>query len=229
MSISSDMSFWINTLVATKLKDICPMLDLDVIDRKIYEVCLRDLRNYMVYLDRTHLKVEDDSQQDVFTNSFVSIILNEQGMMYQNLQTTHETAEFIDMWVKMWWKKWQERTKIILSDSQIPKNAISGAGGPPTSLTAEEADELLGITIMKLIQFGEICCTQILGEKLVKKAVDDMKGKELKDKLGLISKLQRQAKEISYVHCPLVFIKADENYFKVREWRNDGLAGTKVT
>ena len=38
-------------------------------------------------------------------------------------------------------------------------------GGPPTvAFSPEERDELLGVTIMKLIQYGEICCTQILGE-----------------------------------------------------------------
>jgi hypothetical protein len=149
--------------------------------------------------------------------------------MYQNLQTTKEITEFVDMWVKMWWKKWVERTKIIMSPDQMPKHTISLSGGVPLgSFTPEERDELLGVTIMRFIQYGEICCTQILGENLVKKAIEEMRGKELKDKLALISKLQRQAKEISYVHGPLVFIKPDENYFKLREWRDDNFAGNKI-
>jgi hypothetical protein len=81
---------------------------------------------------------------------------------------------------------------------------------------------------MQLIKYGEISCTQILADNLLKKAIDDMRGKELQDKIGLISKLQRQVKEISYTHGPLVFIKPDENYFKLREWRDDNFAGNKI-
>jgi hypothetical protein len=228
MAITPDMTFWINTLVLNKLKDVCSSLDLNGSDRKVYDVCIRDLRNYMVYLQRNYLKIEEDPQ-NMLTNPFISMAITENGVLYQNLQTTKEVAEFIDMWVKMWWKKWLERTKIIISNDQLPKNSlhIGGGGSPSVTLSPEETDELLGVTIMKLIQFGEICCTQIIAENLLKKAVEDLKGKELPDKLRLISKLQRQAKDISYVHGTLVFIKPDENYFKLREWR-DGFTGNRI-
>lgn len=228
MAITPDMSFWINTLIANKLKEACPALDLNAQDRKLLDVCLRDFRNYTVYLERNHLKVEDE-EQSMFASASISMVITQEGIMYQNLQTTKEVAEFVDMWVKMWWKKWLERTKIIVSNDQMPKNASRiGGGVPSVILSPEELDELLGITIMKLIQYGEVCCTQILGDNLVKKAIEDMKGKELSDKINLITKLQRQAREISYVHGTLVFIKPDENYFKTREWRSDGFTGNRI-
>ena len=53
MSITPDMSFWVNTLIATKLKEVCSSLDLNVQDRKVLDTCLRDFRNYTVYLEQT--------------------------------------------------------------------------------------------------------------------------------------------------------------------------------
>jgi len=227
--ITPDMDVWVNTLIGNKLKEICPQLELNTQDQKLFQLCVRDFRNYTVYLQQTHLRVENEEQRNMFEGGAISMVITSQGIFYQSLQTTKEMAEFIDMWVKMWWKKWQERTKIVFSDKDLPKNVIRPENGvPPSTLTPEEREELLGVTIKKLIQYGEICCTQILGEKLLQKAVEDMRGKELGDKLALISKLQRQAKEISYVHGPLVFIKPDENYFKLREWRDDNFAGNKI-
>lgn len=225
--ITPDMSVWINTLIGNKLKELCPQLELNTHDLKLFQVCLRDFRNYAAYLQETHLRVEPE-EQNMFLGGSVSMVITPQGIFYQSLQTTKEMAEFVDMWVKMWWKKWQERTKIILSDKELPKNVIPPSNGTQViaTLTPEEREDLLGATIKKLIQHGEICCTQILGEKLLQKAVEDMKCKEIGDKINLITKLQRQAKDISYVHGVLVFIKAD--YFKVNEWRNDNFAGNRI-
>lgn len=230
MSITPDMSFWVNTLIATKLKEVCSSLDLNVQDRKVLDTCLRDFRNYTVYLEHNHLKVEEEDEQNMFAYGSLALVITQQGVMYQNLKTTKETAEFVDMWVKMWWKKWLERTKIVVSNDQLPKNALRMGGGPPSvAFSPEEMDELLGVTIMKLIQYGEICCTQILGDNLVKKAIADMKGKELPDKLNLIAKLSRQAKEICYIHGTLIFIKPDENYYKMREWRDGDSSVSKAS
>lgn len=226
--ITPNMDVWVNTLIGNKLKELCPQLELNTQDQKLFQVCVRDFRNYTVYLQQSHLKVEPE-EQNPFEGASYSMVITSQGIFYQSLQTTKEMAEFIDMWIKMWWKKWQQRTKIIFSDKDLPKNVIPPTNGAqPTALSPEEREELLGVTIKKLIQYGEISCTQILGEKLLQKAVEDMRGKELGDKVNLISKLQRQAREISYAHGSLIYIKADQNYFKVREWRNDNFGSNRI-
>lgn len=222
-TIDSNM-IWINTLIFNKLSDICPTLKLRVEDRRVLDTCCRDFRNYLNYINTNHLKIDNSSiqevpQEDASLAPFFAIIMNE---LHQTLQDIAEVSEFLNVWVSWWWRKWIQRTKIILNVTDVPKNSISVGGGSLTnSLSSEERGELTKIVIDKLIQYGEISCTEIISDSLIKKAVEDMKNVTIENKIQLISKLQRQVKMISYTHGVLVFIRPD-NYFKVAEWRNDG-------
>lgn len=229
MALSVDMRFWINSLIFNKLAEICPLLSLTGEDRKIYEICIDDFKNYADYLDRNHIKVDGQihneflpSEQEVL-EELMSIIA-ENTSLTQNLHDTKEMEEFVHAWVQMWWKKWQYRTKIIFKDqpnlmsmdSRFFSNALSG----------EEMSELVCLVTDKLIQNGEICCVKIIADALIKKdiqAIQSANDREwtTQDKLNLIPKLQREARQMSYTHGPLVFIRANKNY-GLREWRDDG-------
>jgi hypothetical protein len=219
MAISTDMSFWLNTFIFNKLSEICPSLSLNGADRKIYEVCIRDFRNFVAYLGATHEKIEGESCLEMPQGQAISIILGSINGIVQSLELTKDVTEFVSVWVGMWWKKWQERTKIILSENDMPMQ-------PPqvffsdNVLKSEENDDLIKATVNKLIQCGEICCTEIIAEALLKKAIGERPRWTLQDKVNLISRLQREAKVISYTHGPLIFLRPD-NYFKLREWRDD--------
>jgi hypothetical protein len=41
----------------------------------------------------------------------------------------------------------------------------------------------------------------------------------MSDKINLIAQLKREAKQISYTHGTLIFIKPDKQFF-LREWRD---------
>jgi hypothetical protein len=77
----------------------------------------------------------------------------------------------------------------------------------------------------KLIQYGEICCSSILAEALFKKDIQASQKTEwtTQEKINLISRLQREAREITFTHGVLVFIKPDRSY-GLREWRDSGNA-----
>jgi hypothetical protein len=227
MAITSDMSFWINTLIFNKLAEICPTLNLNGEDRRIYELCIKDFKNYVLYLTANHPQVEDlhlglETDSEMGDPLIKMIITSLTSGLEQDMQTTKEVTEFIDMWVRMWFRKWQQRTKIILKEEELPKGALSINNFSINGLSGEEQKELMGIMIDKLIQYGEICCTEIIADSLIKKAIGEIQGGfSIEKKLSLISKIQRQARDVSLIHGPLVFIQMG-NYFKLREWRNDG-------
>jgi hypothetical protein len=132
------------------------------------------------------------------------------------------------MWLNLWWKKWQERTKLIFNKSDLPRTAVAAANSIMiSSFSPQEREELMRVIIFTLIQNGEISCTQILADSLFTRVLSEFNHVlTVPEKLKLISRLKRQTKDICFVHGPLVFITMD-NYFKVREWRNDGtISGT---
>lgn len=222
------MKFWINTLIFNKLSDICPTLSLNGSDRRVYNICIKDFKNYVQYLDRNHLRIENktpatqtwlDGSMNV--DDIISVMMGDGGLT-QNLESTKEVTEFVDMWVHWWFQKWTKRTKVIFNDKDMPFNTSKAVSMISCPFTAEEKEELMAVFVDELIRYGEICCTEIVGESLFQKAVDSSQKKEwkLEDKVNFISRLQRDAREISYTHGPLVFIKADANYYKLREWRD---------
>lgn len=227
MAIDPNMTFWINGLIFTKLAEICPSLNLNGEDRKVYDICRQDFKNYINYLDSNHLRMEEISVPSISPlDEMISVMIGETGLT-QNLESTKEVAEFIDMWVHMWLKKWVQRTKILFNNKDLPSDfSKAPATFLPDIFSAEEFTELMRAVTDKLIQYGEICCTQIMADALFKKQIDAANAASKRewttqDKLNFLTKLQREAKMMSYTHGPLIFIRPD-NYYKVREWRDDG-------
>jgi hypothetical protein len=229
MALSADMSYWINSLIFNKLGDICPMISLNGEDRKVYEMCVKDFKDYLTYLEVNRMKV-DNSQTLEYTgeipqivaDEFVQAVLGIHEEIQNKLKDSKEMAEFVNVWVQWWWRKWQERTKVIFGE--MPKGRIGiGTPFPSGEFTAEEREDIQRATIDKLIQYGEICCPSILADALFRKEVQASERTEWKmqDKINLISRLQRCAREMSYTHGPLVFIKPSKEFWGLREWRDD--------
>lgn len=202
---------------------MCSTLNLNGEDRRIFEICCKDFKNYILYFDDNYKRMDDNATQELPPETLVSIIMGDMSRVYQSLQSTKEVSEFLDAWIGWWWRKWQQRTKIVFCKEDLPKSVVLADNNFAINLSPEERDELTKIMVYTLIRYGEISCTQIIADALIKKTVEDMKTFKIEDKLGIISKLQRQAREVSYTHGALIFLTLD-NYFKLREWRNDETA-----
>jgi hypothetical protein len=198
-------------------------------DRKVYEICMQDFRNYLLYLERNHQKLDNSSSPELVLNGevigeVISIsITNRLFGLHQDLGSTKEITEFIHWWMQWWWRKWQQRTQVVFKPSQHQFNVSLPLESNP--FTAKERDEFLQIMTDKLIQYGEICCSSILAEALFKKDIQASQKTEwtTQEKINLISRLQREAREITFTHGVLVFIKPDRSY-GLREWRDSGNA-----
>lgn len=222
MALSSDMSFWINTLLFKKLSEVCPSLSLNGEDRRVYEILIHDFKDYLRYLSENFMKVEEERNK--INVQIIEIIGDYPRIsLAQNLMDTKEMAEFVNSWVPMWFKKWQQRTKIIFGKEDLPKSVISLRMNLSNELTADEYEDVELALKNKLIQYGEICCVDIMANSLLKKELEEHGGKEmsLQDKVNLIPRMQRIAKDMSYKHGPLVFVKPDKDYY-LREFRDDG-------
>lgn len=226
MALNQDMTFWINTLIFNKLDEICPLLSLNGEDRKVYDICKQDFQNYIRYLDDNHLKVEDGPLPTPTSpiEEVISIMFGGIGLT-QNLESTKEITEFVDMWVHWWFRKWIQRTKIILNEKDLPLDSSKTTSFLPNIFSGEERQELIKALTDKLIQYGEICCTQIIADAMFKKIIEAASATNkrewtIQDKLNFLCKLQREARQISYTHGPLVFVRPD-NYYKLREYRDD--------
>lgn len=235
MTLNPNMMQWVSMLIYDELQKNCGMLSLNGEDRKIYTICMEDFRNYIAYLDRHH-PIESKPQASQPSNevSFITeeranniidefltiMITNRLYGLHTDLENTREITEFVHSWVKVWFKKWQQRTKIVFKE--IPKMLNGDLPLNSNQFSKEEYDDLKQAVTDKLIQYGEICCSDILADALLKKDIQASQKKEwsMQDKLNLIPRVQREAREMSYTHGPLVFIRPNKGY-GLREWRDD--------
>jgi hypothetical protein len=201
------------------------MMNLNGEDRKIYEICMQDFRNYLRFLERNHFKLDELEQPEKVPSStqIISTILEENAWqisnLSNNLKDTNEIIEFIECWINAWWRKWQQRTKVIFK--QLPHQINADLPFAPNPFTEDERTNYIEIMTDKLIQYGEICCSSILAEALFKKDVQASQKIEwnIQEKINFIQRLQREAREITYTHGVLVFIKPDKSY-GLREFRD---------
>jgi hypothetical protein len=215
-------------IVYDELQKCCDMMALNGEDRKVYDICMQDLRNYLSYLERNRPKIGEPSNPkletqdlgELLTTAITNDLYGLSPVLHNDLENTKEIAEFTHWWVKWWFRKWQDRTKIIFKQEHHQFDADSPLTS--TCFTNEEQHDFKQIIIDKLIQYGEICCTDILANALFKKDIQTSQKPEwtTQDKVNLIPKLQRLAKEMSYTHGALVFIKPNKGY-GLREWRDD--------
>lgn len=222
MTLDPNMSGWISMKIYDELSKCCGMLCLDGADRRIYELCMKDFWDYMGYLKRNHIKVENEDLQN---QPIIEFQIQQDAFGYTRIHTeikginSKEVDEFVHMYVQQWWKKYHERTKIVFNVDE--KLQLLMDMKPSCDFTEIECREILGTLTDHYIKYGEICCPSILADQLFKRTVkaDTRKTWTVSDKINLIAQLKREAKQISYTHGTLIFIKPDKQFF-LREWRD---------
>lgn len=223
MSLISTKSLYINTLVFNALSKCSDLMNLNGEDHKVYEYCLKDFWDYSDYLERNHYNENredmlclEDTQTSV--NDFINMIMKLDEVSQNEIT---EVSEFINVWVQLWWKKWQYRTKIIFKDE--PQMVNVGAHFSQVDISPDERKEIITMAIDKLIQYGEICCPSIFAENLFKVQSQQVQNKSwtIADKINFTSKMQREAKNLSSLSGPLLFLHINKEFLKIREYRDD--------
>jgi hypothetical protein len=209
MEKASEREFQMNfleILLAEKLKDADPALDLTHSDRKVLQVSCQDFTNYLKY--HWQLIGKEASQCE--------LVEKLETLFKEN---PAELEEFLTVWTGIWFKKWKERVKLLIGDQNANKwNKASKnlTNAEPLWKKLEHKQEIQEVIMATLIKNGEICGTEILSENLLKMELGEKRIQHLKDKeriLTVVNNTLRKARGMAQSKGPLIFVKIDKGYY----------------
>jgi len=201
----------LRTMLLDRLVELEPNLHLSGPDRGVYKLADEDLRNYICWLHN------GDNEYDIVAGAGLS---------------EEEAKEFVNMWTGQWWKKYKQRTKLVLTDNEFQKftNTMKGSSSLKAEylLSQETLNEMRREIIRVLLNSGEICGTEVVANNLIIKEFRDRDfKKELKveEVVNVIVSLKRRAQQLAQTTGAFIFILPDKS--KIREFRNDGEVNAK--
>jgi hypothetical protein len=198
---------FIETLLSEKLLEKNPLIDVLVADRKVLQIACQDLTNYLkVHWD---LIGKEASQCDV---------AEELERTFE--ENSKELEEFLGVWTGIWFKKWNERVKLLIGNENSKRwnnvtRILNNAEPIWRGLSCHQ--EMEDIVTSTLIKNGEICGTSILAENLLKMELGNEKKAYKNDKeqvVNVVNNALKKARELTQSKGPLIFVKVDKGYYQ---------------
>ncbi|MGA3191963.1 MAG: hypothetical protein ABSD73_05545 [Candidatus Bathyarchaeia archaeon] len=198
---------FIETLLSEKLLEKNPLIDVLVADRKVLQIACQDLTNYLkVHWD---LIGKEASQCDV---------VEELERTFE--ENSKELEEFLGVWTGIWFKKWNERVKLLIGNDNSKRwnnvtRILNNAEPIWRGLSCHQ--EMEDIVTSTLIKNGEICGTSILAENLLKMELGSEKKTYANDKeqmVNVVNNALKKARELTQSKGPLIFVKVDKGYYQ---------------
>jgi hypothetical protein len=222
-----------NDIIAKKLLEHCPELDLNGVEKQILLACKDDLVLYIMYLQENKMVVDE-----LFIEYFATFVLNTDLGIEHSIQPIlsddkeliyrDDSETFADRLVDEWWKKFQIRTKIQMVKPDMPPMAM-GMGVNRVIFNPSEMDDLRRYVAIILLKNGERCFIDLMIHNLIAQVIGTKVSPNKasfteQDKLQLVQAIGFEAKQLTQKSGPLIFLYADKNYYKahMREWRSDG-------
>jgi hypothetical protein len=197
---------FVEIMLGEKMKDADPALDVMGSDRKVLQVACQDFTNYLKFY--WNLIGKEANQCE--TVERLERLFKEDPS---------ELDAFLTVWVGIWFKKWNERVKLLIGNQNANKwSKISKtlSNAEPLWRKIEHKQELQEIVVATLIKNGEICGTEILSENLLKMELGERRIQYLNDKeriFTVINNALRKAREMAQSKGPLIFVKIDKGYY----------------
>lgn len=197
---------FLEMMLAEKLKDANPALDITGSDRKVLQVATQDFTNYLKY-----------HWQLIGREASHCELVEKLEKLFK--ETPAELEEFLTVWIGIWLKKWKERVKLLIGEQNINKwsqAAKNLAKAEPLWNQIENKQELQEVVAATLIRNGEICGTDILSENLLKMELAEKRVQDLKDServLTIVNSAIRKARGMAQSRGPLIFVKIDKGYY----------------
>jgi hypothetical protein len=197
---------FLEIILAEKLKDADPALEITGSDRKVLQVACEDLTNYLKY--HWNLIGNEANQCELV-----------ERLEHLFKESPAELEEFLTVWIGMWFKKWKERVKLLIGDQNANKwNKVSKILGnaEPLWRKLEHKQELREVVAATLIKNGEICGTEILSENLLKMELGEKRVQYLSDReqtLTAVNNALKKARDMAQSKGPLIFVKIDKGYY----------------
>ncbi|MDR0492211.1 MAG: hypothetical protein LBH74_01010 [Nitrososphaerota archaeon] len=201
---------FVEIMIGEKLKEIDPALDIMGSDRTVLQVAYQDFTNYLKF--QWNL-IGKGTQQCEILERLEKLTKDNAG----------ELDAFLTVWRNIWFKKWQERVKLLIGKQGT--NKWNKLNQPLTNVETiwkkiECKQELQELTIATLIKNGEICGTEIIAENLLKMELGEKRLQNLAETEQVFVTLNntlRKARAISQSRGPLIFVKIDKGYYNTSE------------
>lgn len=223
---------WINLLIMNEMKKIEPSLKPQGVDQKIFHICCADFRNYSDFLEENSKHSVSSSVPPMVTEIHLTTkdsVGDECSRVdYQiEVDSAKKVVEFVQMWVRRWWKKYKQRVQITIKKVPAYKPSKTRQRGIKMmkKFSKEEIDDIKKAIVHTLIKNDEICCTDILADASFKGVLGRYSKKKSEwtpeKKLNFMASVLREVKRMSRTRGVLVFIKPDKKYYELREFRDD--------
>lgn len=196
----------LETIVAKKMKEAEPALDIQGSDRKVLQVACQDFTNYLKF-NTIH---DSESKNDCYITEKIEKFLEEEPAEFES---------FLTVWTGMWLKKWKQRVKLLFGDqNQKNLNKISKTLADVSALWTklECKQEMMAIVVSALVRNAEICGTEILAENILKTELGKNNNQNIADKeqaLAILNNALRRAREMTHGTGPLIYVKIDKRYY----------------
>jgi len=198
---------FIEALLSDKLKDVNPMLDVHHSDRRVLQIACQDLTDYL----KVHWNLVGREANELELVERLERLFNE---------NPRELEEFLDVWTRIWFRKWKERVKLLIGNENSNRwnratKILSDA--EPLWRRISNRQEMQEVVTATLIKNGEICGTSILAENLLKMEIGENKKKyanEEEQVMNIVNNAIRKARELSRSRGPLIFVKVDRAYYQ---------------
>jgi hypothetical protein len=205
-SRGASMNF-IEALLSDKLKELNPTLDVFGSDRKVLQIACQDFTNYLKF--HWNLVGKEANECEIAEN--LEKFFNENPA---------ELEEFLDIWVKVWFKKWKERVKLLIGNENSNKwDKVTKilANAEPLWRKLPNRQETQEIVIYTLIKNGEICGTSILAENILKMELGERGRESLNEEqvVNIVNNSLRKARQLARSRGPLIYVKIDKGYYEL--------------
>jgi hypothetical protein len=187
----------IETILAKKIKEIEPSLNIEGADRKVFQVALKDLTNYISYIQNENILIDQDALQE----------------------TSVEFDSFLTVWTGMWFKKWNQRFSLLIGENKPKEKVQSTEKSVKSPAKLEDLvcrEELTQMVISALIRHSEISGTQIIAENILQKEIQKISSCDInacENTLKLLNCLLTKVSEIAQSTGPVVLVKVEKNYY----------------
>jgi hypothetical protein len=197
----------IETLLAKKMQQAEPTLDIENADRKVYQIACQDLSSYFKVTLTQNGQLKDDCALD----NKIQRMLKEDAA---------EVESFLTVWTSAWLKKWKQRVKLLVANQTQPQTNCVEAPKPTADVEAmwmslQGKQEMIDMIVFSLVRNAEICGTKILAENIIKKELSEVtENVNAKEQvLTLLSNALRAARQMTQGGGPLIYVKVDKKYY----------------
>ena len=195
------------TLLAKKILESEPFLDLQGSDCKLFQIAYQDFTNYLRF-----------SWYSAGNKTADAVNIDERIEKYLN-SNSDEFEAFIHVWACMWLKKWKSRVKLLFGNSgkvELNQVAKTLTDAEPLWEKLNCKQEMITMVVSTLIKNGEICGTEVFAQYLLKIELGKKVNIDIANPEQLLAVLNgalRRARETALTAGPLMYVKVGKAYF----------------